>query len=752
MSLAEPMFQRLATPSNRDLLVGLVVLALILAFPFIYPRFPTYASGYLIQIPAVGIGYWYFQRFRIFSLYTDRRCRGLLLLSFIIPLQNTFWLKAFRKFFLDSNLLLELLRPEILLFIAVAIGAALAPRNKEAYARIPGILKLSFFLGLAAWVISTAASANPLLSFSTGIFEFIIPFVSLYVFAAVAPDRTFMKHAIALFIISYALVSVALISATLININSMSMEAPQPVLGLPLFAIDFLNIKRDIKFTALIGGNAYENPDFFISLWVMIVPFLVVFYYASSRKWAVLLALLIIFYAGFFEYSRAGIVVVMIALLFVIGLRLFLFRHWSWLPALLVLFVGLIHIDETVGGYFSNGLSEFLAPQYAKQSLPIERQAKSGTEKPSEDQQALPIKRQAKSDTEKQIVDQQAARKANEQAELRDKPLDTEVDKSQGDYSGSLRSLAWKKSITVGMQNFWTGIGYGSYPTYIDATPPHSLLLYRFAEGGILGLASILMLAVYAPWWIVVSLHRRDKDMFLYATTLGLSCFMLKALPFSSSFALVGIIVWGFGFAMMLASIIVPLEGAEIVPLEGAVSLGKLVAPTFAVAGSATRLMTLLWSSTDLAARKVGRSAARVPLVIWAATVVAAVLIFAATSSVREYAKRIDSTANAVAQYEKRMDAEFATIGAALREAAANRQQLESQITALREAAANRQQLESQITALREAAASRQQLESLIQANAQLVRQIADLKGQIDALKHAHAAPRAAPGRLKRRR
>jgi hypothetical protein len=150
-------------------------------------------------------------------------------------------------------------------------------------------------------------------------------------------------------------------------------------------------------------------------------------------------------------------------------------------------------------------------------------------------------------------------------------------------------------------------------------------------------------------------------------------------------------------------------------------NLGKLVASTFAVTGSATRWMTSLWSSTDLAVRKVGRSAARVPLVIWAgaaATVVVVALILGVTAGVREYAKRIDSTANAVARYGEHSDTEFATISAALREAAANRQQLES----------------------------------LIQANAQLVRQIADLKGQIDALKLARAAPRAARGRSKRRR
>jgi O-Antigen ligase len=675
MSLTEPMFERQAVLFPRLLVLALIVLVLILAFPFIYARFPTYASGYLIQIPAVIIGYWYLQTFHVFSLYTDWKCRGLLLLSFVIPLQNTFWIKAFRKVFLDSNLLLELLRPEVLLFIAVAIGAAFAPRNKEAYARIPGILKLSFLLGFAGWIVSTAASANPLLAFSTGIFEFIIPFASLYVFVAVAPDRTFMRHAITLFIISYALVSLALISATL-----TISDARPSALGLPLFAIDFLNIKRAIRFIALVGGNAYENPDFFISLWVMIIPFLVVFYYPSKRKRAVLLAIIIIFYAGFLQYSRAGIAVVAIACLFTIGLRLFLFRRWSWVPALLLLIVGLIFTDVSVDKYFNNGLSELIGGMFHERKT-VDRGGDGN----------------------------RSVREPNKQALQLGTGIASEVDQSKGDTSGDERALAWNKSLTVAMQNWWTGIGYGNYPIYIDATPPHSLLLYRFAEGGILGLASILMLAFYAPWRIVVSLHQRDKDMFLYAVRLGLSCFMLKALPFSSSFSLVGIIVWGFGFAMMLASSIGPLEGTK--------SLSTSAAPTFAVPEPATSSMEFLWRSKNLATWRFGELAAKILPVIWvaigAATMAVVALALAATSSFRE-----NSNAAAVARYGVRLDTESATIDAALREAAA----------------------------------SRQQQDSLIKANAQLANEIANLKEEIGALKRARAAPRAVSGHWKRRR
>ena len=634
----------------------------------------------LFRFPAVIIGYWYIQTFDVFSLYTDWKCRGLLLLSFVIPLQNTFWIKAFRKFFLDSNLLLELFRPEILLFIAVAMGAAFAPRNKEAYARIPGMLKLSFFLGLAAWAVSTAASANPLLAFSTGIFEFLIPFATLYVFIAVAPDRTFMRHTVTLFIISYVLVSLALISATL-----TISDARPSTLGLPLFAIDFLNIKRAIKFIALVGGNAYENPDFFISLWVMIIPFLVVYYYSSIRKHAVIFAIIIIFYAGFLEYSRAGIAVVAIACLFVIGLRLFLFRRWSWLPTLLLLTIGLIHIDVSVDKYFTNGLTELIGGMIHEKKT-VDRRGDGN----------------------------RSVSAPNKQTFQRGADIASEVDESKGDTSGDIRALAWKKSMTVAMENLWTGIGYGNYPVYIDATPPHSLLLYRFAEGGILGLVSILMLAFYAPWRIVVSLHKRDKDMFLYATRLGLSCFMLKALPFSSSFSLVGIIVWGFGFAMMLASSIGPLEGTK--------NLSTLVAPTFAEPEQANSSTELLWRSKNFAIWNFGRFAAKMSVLIWmiivVATILVVALVVAATSSFRENTRRIDSSAAAVARYGVRLDTKSATIDAVLREAATIRQQLESQI----------------------------------KANAQLANEIVNLKHEIDALKRTRGVPWSASGHWKRRR
>jgi len=146
-------------------------------------------------------------------------------------------------------------------------------------------------------------------------------------------------------------------------------------------------------------------------------------------------------------------------------------------------------------------------------------------------------------------------------------------------------------------------------------------------------------------------------------------------------------------------------------------NLSRLVLPTSAATGLAKRSMTLLWRSTDLAARKVGKSASRIPRVIWAAVVVVALLLVA-TPVIREYIKRIDSNADAVARYGGRMDAEFAAVEAALREAVENRQRLEA----------------------------------LIQSNAQLANEIENLKREMDALKRARAVPRAELGHRKRRR
>jgi hypothetical protein len=503
------------------LVTGVALLALVLAYPSIYARFPSYASGYLIQIAAIMIGYWYFHHYRLFETYTDWRCKGLLLLAFVIPLQNTFWLKVFRKKFLDSNLILEIFRPEIVLLIVVAIGAASVPRSNAAFNRIPATLKFSFFLGFAAWAVSTSVSANPLLSLATGIFEFLIPFAMLYTFVGIAPDRAYMKHAASLFFISYALVSIALISATFVIPNAELA----PVFGFPLFANDFLTIKRDGVFLKMIGGNAYENPDFFISLWVLAVPFLTVSYYQATRKLPVLLVLAVIFYAGLLQYSRAGLVVVVFALLLVIALRYFLLKQWSWLPALLLVFIAFVHIDRSANEYFVGGLSQLIGglagrPQTDPRML--------------HPPQTDPLMLQGSAVEQQDIVQ----------------------DLAENDHSGTERARALSDAMTIGKQNFWTGIGYGIYPT-IHPVPPHSLLLYRLAEGGILGAISILALALYAPWRAVQSLRQRSTDIFQYACLLGLSSFMLKALLFSSSFSLVGIVVWGFGFAMILAATVV---------------------------------------------------------------------------------------------------------------------------------------------------------------------------------------------------
>jgi hypothetical protein len=255
------------------------------------------------------------------------------------------------------------------------------------------------------------------------------------------------------------------------------------------------------------------------------------------------------------------------------------------------------------------------------------------------------------------------------------------------------------------------------YPslTYVQGQAPASAHVSAIAEIGP-WFAFVVMIAAGLAIGITSQLARYCGPVLRIGVITAVSVFAynLTQVPF------VGALVYSQGFVVFLFPVALIVASRRLLSaFATADNLGPLVAPAFAATGSAAGSTTLSWRSAGLRAWKLDGSAAGVPRVIWAgagATVVVLALVLAG-SSIREYVKRVDSNTNAVAHYEQRLDSEFATISAALRAAAANRQQLES----------------------------------LLQANAQLAKEIADLKREVDTLKRARAAPRTAPGRWRRR-
>jgi hypothetical protein len=388
------------------------------------------------------------------------------------------------------------------------------------------------------WILSTAVSANASFSVATGFFEFFIPFAVIYAFVRTAPDRRFMAHSIWLLSAGFGLVSLSLIAAGLVASPHVGDSA-----SIPLFAVDFQILKRNLHYLTEVGGNAYENPDFYISLWVLLLPALLLLVYQTRHGVAGIFLLSLIFYAGFFQYSRAGIIVITLAAVMTIVLRVVISKRWPLLPALLLALLTIAHLDVSTRAYFFNGGIQF---EEGLQRLLLHSHRKLGLE-------------------------------------------------MNDDQSGAERIESIGEGIAFGLKHFWTGIGYGMYKR-VNPVPPHSTLVYRFVETGILGALSFLLLALYVPFRLSVAFLRREKDMLLYACILATGWFMFKAIVFSASFSLVGIVVWGFAFGVLIAGTIIPKRGCQFLSRHATVVKSGIkplgVKPKSACASSIEKTMS----------------------------------------------------------------------------------------------------------------------------------------------------------------
>src|SRR5690606_26905709 len=123
-----------------------------------------------------------------------------------------------------------------------------------------------------------------------------------------SPDRDFLLHCIKLFVAGFFLITISQTAGAL-----GSMQSHENVFWFPLFANEFLDVKKNLHLMETIGGNGYGNTDNYISLWSLIIPLIAGLYYIRrSPWWIVLLATL--FYCGLVVYSRAGLLVVTIGL------------------------------------------------------------------------------------------------------------------------------------------------------------------------------------------------------------------------------------------------------------------------------------------------------------------------------------------------------------------------------------------------------------------------------------------------------
>lgn len=485
------------------ILMTLGCLAIAAGAPVVHQVFPDYLPGYLIQILAIIVGFYYARSFSLANLYPQWNLRALLLLAYVVPLQNTFVPKALRKYIADGNPLLEITRPAIILLFGILVCTIWHRKT----ARPPLLIAASFIAGLLSWTISTANSDYVHVSLATGIFEFLCPFVALYVLSANSPDKSFLYHCLRLFVISFSLVALAQ------SFSILSAGCCDSLVGLPSLLDEFFELKRNVPLMTIAGGNGYGNPDNFVSLWVLIVPLCVgLYYYDRSRIW--IAASLFVIYAGLLVYSRAGLLVILIGLIAIVLHRLIAQRTFSALPAGVVAFILASSAPQSSLAYIGDGVTSFInSAMYAVSS------------------------------------------RGN--AELRERLLKQERKKKDFDASGADRMEAIRRGLNIAIENSVTGTGYGTYPIIEpELTSPHNMFLQRFAEGGALGALSLLLMALYSVLAGATLILKRSTDIVAATCSIALTCFMMKAFVFGASFAIGGQIAWGFGVALTLAVLI----------------------------------------------------------------------------------------------------------------------------------------------------------------------------------------------------
>jgi hypothetical protein len=469
--------------------------------------------------------------------------RFLLVIAFAVPIQTLLPFKTFRPV-------------EALLLVAAALNIW---KNRQT--GLPIILLWAFWLGFAGFLLSTAFSNNPLLSLDTAILEFLIPFACLSLF--LTEDRKSLQRLVSVFLFGALLLGVA---------QTTSILAMSPgKFHFPIFASEFLTFKMNVPLMVEAGKLGYGNTDNYASLWVLLVPAVAGYFFLTRHKWVVALALLVIMYSGLLVYSRSGIVAILVGLLALLILRLIIWRRLS--PEIVATFIAIVAIHVSPGSmdYFRTGATSLVQlaeskfrSQDATSTQPESNQSdRAPATSSGEDKSASGGDKAASGGDKAASGGDKAASGADKAVPAADKAVPA-ADKaapggdkaaSAGDESAKMRAEAWEKSFRLGNDHWLAGIGYGSYVAADPInTAPHSMLLLRYVEGGILSVLSFLLLAIYAPVQLMTMLFDRSRaDIFSLVCYVAVSTFMLKAIVFGASFAISSNIVWGFGVALLIA-------------------------------------------------------------------------------------------------------------------------------------------------------------------------------------------------------
>ncbi|UPT85170.1 O-antigen ligase family protein [Bradyrhizobium barranii subsp. apii] len=293
-----------------------------------------------------------------------------------------------------------------------------------------------------------------------------------------------------LFCLGFAVVALSQ-SAAILTVNCCALTAE-----------GFLMDKMNLDLMRVAGGNGYGNSVNFIAGWVAILPLAAGALYISKDFAKAKIALLFFLcYAGLLVYSRAGLILALIGLPAAAVILSIAKGNVRWAVPAVVAFIIAVHLPSGGWNYYASGVGSFFGANAGEIDKPT-----SGDR----------------------------------------------LNKSLQDQSGADRAAAVRTGIAIAKANWLTGIGTGIYARIEpEFTSPHSMLILRLAENGLLGLISILILFAFAPIAVMRQWHRRDP--LALSAAISATCFAVYAAAFGAAFSDGGLIPWGMGFGLALS-------------------------------------------------------------------------------------------------------------------------------------------------------------------------------------------------------
>jgi len=385
--------------------------------------------------------------------------------------------------------------------------------------------------------MSTILSPNVLHSTDAGMLEFFALYVVLYVTIVHLHGMRDFALAGILFALGAGFVAATQTASIVISVREQA-AALGIHLPFPFYPATFVQYKDAVpQFIPAGVPLSYGNIDNYASLFVLLMPWLIGLTFVSPWRWLAGGLFLLHGYAGLVVYSRGALSAIIAAILILWLFQLRVYRRLA--PAMLAALFGFVValLVPQFGGKVGDGVITF-ADTLSEQEL------------------GRNVLQESKRLQDGMLsADKNVVSRDQERVEDREPKTGDDLDQRPLDQSASDRARAWVKGLSIGFQSRFLGVGYGMYPTLDpELTAPHSLLILRFAEGGLLSLISFVALGLYVSAELLRMFGVGKRDMFQVACLCAAFGFWIKSSLFGANFSVSSNMVWAFGIALCLAT------------------------------------------------------------------------------------------------------------------------------------------------------------------------------------------------------